>query len=241
MDLDAVVEGRAEAVQKRDAAPRPGEPEAQDAAAEERAKLLLDMRRHGMVAKAPLGKPGLEVAGDDSVERCSLGAASGVLLGLPVRRAGLCCTGGRCRRVQNCDHGWPRLATGSRNTPLAALSAGCSGTGSWRRSDRSSRPTPACRRGSSHRPRWARFCSYHSWSCSRSSQPSCRPWPPTAPTSPSGSDTGESVQSAAARRSVGKVAPSEGATEVRIAIALACLLPSRLVESGPHPRRRNNA
>jgi hypothetical protein len=70
------------------AAARPGKPEAQDAAAKVRSKLVFDMRGHGMVTEAPLGEPGLEVLGDDSVEGRPLGAATGVVLRLPVRRGG---------------------------------------------------------------------------------------------------------------------------------------------------------
>ncbi len=78
-------------------AARPGEPEAENAAAEVCTKLLLDVPRHGVFTEAPLGKLGFEVAGDDPVERRSLGAPSGVLLSLAVRRAGLCPHGRTCR------------------------------------------------------------------------------------------------------------------------------------------------
>jgi hypothetical protein len=100
-------------------APRPGKPEAEDAAAEVRPKLLLDMHRHGMVTEAPLGEPGLEVPGGDRVEGSSLGAAAGVLLGLAERRAGLCPHGRTCRWVAEGDHGRARLAAGPHKTPLS--------------------------------------------------------------------------------------------------------------------------
>ena len=83
-------------------------PEAQDAAAEVRAKFLLDMHRDRVFAEASLGEPDFEMPGADSVKRCLLGVAAGVPLGHPVRRAWLCRMERRCRLVADRDHGRAR-------------------------------------------------------------------------------------------------------------------------------------
>jgi hypothetical protein len=73
-----------------------------------------------MVSEAPLGKPGLEVPGDDSVERRSLGTATGVVLGLAVRRAWVRRTKGRCRWVADGDHGrFSRCRGGRSGAPMS--------------------------------------------------------------------------------------------------------------------------
>ena len=70
-------------------APCSGKPETEDAAAEIAPQFCLDVGRHRLVPEAPLGKPGLDVAGDEPVKRCLLRVAAGVLFRLAVRRAGL--------------------------------------------------------------------------------------------------------------------------------------------------------
>ncbi len=75
-----------------------GESKTENAAAEVRPKLFLDEGLDWMLAKTPLGEACLEVPGDDTVERRSLGAASGVVLWLAGRSALPDRAGRRCER-----------------------------------------------------------------------------------------------------------------------------------------------
>ena len=60
-----------------------------DAAAEIAPQFCLDVGRHRLVPEVALGKPGLDVTGDEPVKKCLIRVAAGVLLRLPVRSAGL--------------------------------------------------------------------------------------------------------------------------------------------------------
>ena len=70
-------------------APCSGKPETEDAAAEIAPQFCLDVGRHRLVPEVALGKPGLDVTGDEPVKKCLIRVAAGVLLRLPVRSAGL--------------------------------------------------------------------------------------------------------------------------------------------------------
>jgi hypothetical protein len=65
-----------------------GEAAAEDAAAEVGPELLFDVRRDGLVALLACGEPGLEVRGDDPVERRLVWPSGPVALGALGRQSG---------------------------------------------------------------------------------------------------------------------------------------------------------
>jgi len=91
-------------------APCSGKTKTEDDAAEILPKLFLNVFRHGPLPDGPLGKPGLEVPGDESVERRLLGPAALIPLRRPVRRESPR-RRGRCMLADR-DHGRARFPVG---------------------------------------------------------------------------------------------------------------------------------